>query len=230
MADIAETAGKWSGLKIIGAGFGRTGTLSTKTALEELGFGPCYHMTTLFENAGAEELWEAVVRGEPVSWDAIFTGYQASVDWPACTFYQELMHMYPAAKVLLTVRDPERWYESVKNTIYRAPDNVPADNSHARMVSKLIWQGTFNGKFEDKDYAIAVFNRHNQEVRRSVSPEKLLVYEVKEGWEPLCAFLGVAVPDKSFPRLNDRDSFNEMRNRRAQEMQGQADAFFPEKR
>ncbi len=230
MAEQAETAGEWSGLKIIGAGYGRTGTLTTKTALEELGFGPCYHMTELFQNASAEEQWEAVIRGEPVRWDAIFTGYQASVDWPACAFYQELMRAYPDARVLLTVRDPERWYESVKSTIYRAPDNVPADNSHARMISTLIWQGTFNGKFEDKDYALGIFNQHNEEVRHYVPPEKLLVYDVKEGWEPLCTFLGVAVPDKPFPHLNDRDSFNEMRNRRVQEIQGQADSFFPEKR
>lgn len=223
---MAEMAGEWSGLKIIGAGFGRTGTLSTKMALEELGFGPCYHMTELFQNPGAEEMWEAVVRGEPVSWDDVFRGYQASVDWPACAFYQQQMQAYPAAKVLLTVRDPERWYESVKSTIYRAPQDVPPDNAHARMVSKLIWEGTFNGKFEDKDYAITVFNRHNEEVQRLIPPEKLLVFNVKEGWEPLCAFLGVPVPDKPFPHLNDRDSFNENRNRRVQEMREQR-RFFP---
>ncbi len=219
MAETSEAATQWSGLKIIGAGFGRTGTFSTKTALEELGFGPCYHMVELFEHPEAQKLWEALVAGEPVRWDDIFRGYQSSVDWPACAFYKEQMDAYPDAKVLLTVRDPERWYESVRSTIYRAPDDVPPDNAHAQMVSKLIWQGTFDGRFEDKDYAIAVFNRHNEEVQRLVPPEKLLVYNVKEGWEPLCVFLGVPIPDKPFPHLNDRDSFIANRNRRIQEMQ-----------
>jgi Sulfotransferase domain len=229
VTDIAEKGSGWSGLRIIGAGFGRTGTLSTKTALEELGFGPCYHMVETFRIPGATELWEAVVSGEPIAWSTIFDGYQATVDWPGCTFYKELMQTYPDAKVLLTVRDPERWYESVTNTIYRAPNGVSADNPHARMLSALVWEGTFNGKFEDKDYAIAVFNRHNDEVRQYVPAEKLLVYNVKEGWEPLCAFLGVAVPDKPFPHLNDRDSFNERRSH-LREMREQGASFFPEKR
>ena len=207
MADQSEMMPEWSGLKVIGAGFGRTGTLSVKNALEELGLRPCYHMTELFHRPDAAEQWEAIVAGASADWNAVFVGYQATVDWPACTYYKNLMQVYPEAKVLLTVRDPEQWYESVRSTIYivsrqRLPD------SHAQMLNTLVWEGTFDGKFEDKEYAISVFLRHIEEVKRHVSPDKLLVYDVKEGWEPLCAFLGVKVPeDTPFPRLNDRDSF-----------------------
>lgn len=220
MADQPEENQVWGGLKIIGAGFGRTGTLSTKVALEELGFGPCYHMTELFHKPGAEEQWEAVVRGEPVDWHTLFAGYQATVDWPACAYYKELMRVYPDAKVLLTVRDPERWYESVRTTIYYGSQSRIAESSHARMVNDLVWQGTFNGKVEDKDYAIAVFNQHIEEVKQYVSPANLLVYNVKEGWEPLCAFLKVEFPvDKPFPHLNDRDTFLASRGQWMREMQ-----------
>jgi Sulfotransferase domain len=199
-----------SGLKVIGAGFGRTGTLSLKYALEELGFGPCYHMVELFDKAGASEQWDAITGGAPADWDTVFAGYRATVDWPSCAFYKELMQAYPDAKVLLTVRDPEKWYESVSNTIYQVsharPD--PDLSPHGHMIKALIWQGTFDGKFEEKDHAIAVFLQHIEDVKQRVPPEKLLVYNVKEGWEPLCAFLGVEAPaGKPFPHLNDRDNF-----------------------
>ena len=208
MEDQPGATQKWGGLKVIGAGFGRTGTLSLKQALVELGFGPCYHMTELFDKPGADEQWDAIVRGAPADWNAVFAGYQATVDWPACAFYKELMLVYPEAKVLLTVRDPEKWYESVYSTIWQVSHRDHSVSPHRHMVDTLIWQRTFDSRFEDKDYAIAVFLRHNEEVKRQAPAEKLLVYDVKEGWEPLCAFLGVAVPiDTPFPHLNDRESF-----------------------
>src|SRR5579863_767303 len=208
MTDQSKTTPEWNGLKVIGAGFGRTGTHSVKNALEELGLRPCYHMTELFHRPDADEQWEAIVAGAPADWHAVFAGYQATVDWPACTYYQELMQVYPEAKVLLTVRDPEKWYESVRSTIHVVSRQRLADSPHGRMINTLIWERTFDGKFEDKDYALAVFHHHIEEVKQYVPPEKLLVFDVKEGWEPLCAFLGVKVPvDTPFPQLNDRGSF-----------------------
>ena len=196
-------------MKVIGAGFGRTGTSSLKGALEELGFGPCYHMTDVFENPGHAGFWRAAWRGGPA-------------DWPGCTFYEELMERHPDAKVLLSVRDPERWYESTRKTIYKLgtlSTGSPFSRLGFALISRLafggfqtgqgpmakeiIFQGTFDGRFEDKDHAIGVFNRHNEEVQRRVPKERLLVYEVKQGWGPLCEFLGVEVPDKPFPHLND---------------------------
>jgi len=205
---------------VIGAGFGRTGTTSLKAALEELGFGPCYHMTEVFKHPEHAASWDAAMRGQAVDWDGFLQGYEATVDWPGCTFYAELMGRYPDAKVLLNVRDPDRWYESTRATIYelsrisaasplsRATFRlvglfVPAVGRVGRMNNELIWKHTFDGRFEDRNYAKAVFERHNEEVRRRVPAEKLLVYEVKDGWDPLCDFLGVEAPDKPFPRLND---------------------------
>jgi len=210
-------------LEVIGAGFGRTGTMSMKVALEELGFGPCYHMREVFTHPEHIELWRAAAQGKPVDWEQIFGGYRATVDWPACTFYNELMERNPDAKVILTVRDPQRWYDSAYNTIYRITGAASSSPifylasvvmpgakrmKHARrMIDELIWERDFEGKFEDQEHAIETFERHNEEVKQRVPAEKLLVYEVKEGWGPLCEFLGVEVPDKPFPHLNDTEVF-----------------------
>jgi sulfotransferase family protein len=212
----------WFEVKVIGAGFGRTGTASLKAALETLGFDPCYHMIEVFKHPGHAGFWQAAWREEPVDWDGLLGAYEATVDWPACTFYAELMNRYPDAKVLLSVRDPERWYQSTRNTIYqlgRVSSGSPLSRlsfalffllafgtfkaGQGSMTEEIVWRGTFDGKFEDKHHAIEVFNRHNEEVRRRVPKDRLLVYEVKEGWGPLCEFLGVEEPDKPFPHLND---------------------------
>ena len=214
-------------IKVIGAGFGRTGTASLQAALEELGFNKCYHMREVFAHPEHVAIWQAACAGKAVDWDALFAGYQATVDWPGCTFYQELMQRYPDAKVLLSVRDPDKWYTSAVNTIYggrrRSISNWlvklnPRVRRMLRMGNSLIWEGTFHGRFEDKAYAIEVFQRHNAEVQRVVPAERLLVYEVKQGWEPLCGFLDVPVPDKPFPHLNDTAEFQRMTRRRVRIM------------
>jgi hypothetical protein len=225
MAEISSS----KGLKVIGAGFGRTGTASLKAALEALGFAPCYHMFEVLKNVDTMlPLWEAAFDGTLTDWNSIFVSYQATVDWPACNYYQQLMKAYPDAKVLLSVRDPDSWYESAFNTIYQAGRMaeerakgaqaagevaVVDEQRMARMarfgsmVERTIWQGTFDGRFEEKDYAISVFTQHIEAVKRNVPAEKLLVFNVKDGWEPLCAFLGVAVPDAPFPHLNEGANF-----------------------
>ncbi len=210
-------------IEVIGAGFGRTGTMSLKVALEELGFGPCYHMSEVFEHPEHIELWEAAAKGQPVDWDKVFAGYRATVDWPGGAFYEELMEKYPYAKVILAVRDPERWYESAWSTIYgmhRTTGYSPISRlvqllvprmrvmkRAGQMINALAWEAMFHGRFEDKEYAIEAFERWNEEVKKRVPAEKLLVYEVKQGWEPLCEFLGVEVPGKPFPHLNDAEVF-----------------------
>ncbi len=203
-------------LKVIGAGFGRTGTLSLKIALEQLGFAKCYHMTEVFAKPNHIKLWDAAARGEPVDWEALFQGYLATVDWPGCNFYQEYHRLYPEAKVILTVRDPERWYDSVRQTIFPMKEAFPAwivpflPRLHwfLRMVKRLIWENVFRGRFDDRAYAIEVFNRHIEAVKRVVPKDQLLVYEVREGWGPLCSFLGVPVPENQpFPHVNDTAEF-----------------------
>ena len=217
-------------LEIIGAGFGRTGTMSLKVALEELGFGPCYHMTEVFANSKHVELWEAAARGEPLDWGEVFRNYRATVDWPGAAFYEELMERYPDAKVILTVRDPERWYESARNTIYGIQKTATSPifslgalfvprmkrmRRAALMAADLAWEDMFDGRFEDRRHAIEMFERWNEGVKERVPLDKLLVYEVKEGWGPLCEFLGVDVPKaKPFPHLNDSESFQKMIRRR----------------
>jgi hypothetical protein len=204
--------------------------MSLKVALEELGFGPCYHMTEVFANPEHVELWEAAARGEPLDWGEVFRDYRATVDWPGAAFYEELMERYPDAKVILTVRDSERWYESARNTIYGVQKTATSPlfslgtlfvprmkrmRRAALMAAELAWDNMFDRRFEDRRHAMDVFERWNEEVKERVPPDKLLVYEAKEGWGPLCEFLGVEVPkDKPFPHLNDAEIFQRMIRRR----------------
>jgi hypothetical protein len=212
-------------VNVIGAGFGRTGTTSLKAALEDLGFGPAYHMTEVFTHPAHVRFWEAARRGEPVDWEAFLSGYGVAVDWPACAFYEEPMEAVPGAKVVLTVRDPDRWYESMRSTIYEirrissgsakpvlsfAGLFAPGIAGIVRLADDVVWRDTFQNRFDDRRHAIETFRRHNEEVLHRVPPERLLVYDVREGWAPLCAFFGVEIPDKPFPHLNDT---REMRRR-----------------
>lgn len=204
-------------LDVIGAGFGRTGTLSLKSALERLGFGPCHHMVEVLENAEQVSLWTQVTHEENPDWDAVYRGYRATVDWPGASFWRQLTDHFPRAKVILTVRDPRRWYESATESIYQAAIGpVPADPKLARLrqvVREILWDGVFDGRFDDARHAIRVFEEHNEAVRREVPADRLLVFEVAQGWRPLCEFLDVPVPDEPFPHGNDRQSFAELRRR-----------------
>lgn len=199
-------------MDVIGTGFGRTGTLSTKLALERLGFGPCHHMFEAMNHPGQFRVLAAHVRGEPVDWSELFGSYRSQVDFPGATIWQELLDAYPDAKVLHNVRDPERWYDSTMATIYPARSSVapwvrrllPWLDEAFEVNEHLIWQGLFEGRFEDRRRALEIFEERTAEVRAIVPPDRLLVFDVADGWEPLCAFLDVPVPDEPFPRANDR--------------------------
>ncbi|HKJ72815.1 MAG TPA: sulfotransferase [Alphaproteobacteria bacterium] len=202
-------------LKVIGAGLGRTGTMSLKVALEQLGFGPCHHMTELPNHPERWPLWEAFFEGKPANWDEIFEGYNSTVDAPSCFVYRELAEFYPDARVILTLRDPDRWFESTQRTIaapgYREQlAKTPIGKLTAGMTSYQVRKraGTTSGtdarKLQEREAMIASYHAHNDEVRRVIAPERLLEYEVKQGWEPLCKFLGVPVPDTDFPHANEQ--------------------------
>lgn len=201
-------------LQVIGAGLGRTGTLTLKTALERLGLGPCHHMTEVFKDMGPQTaFWNRAADGLVTDWEEGLGAFKATVDWPSAHFYAELAAFYPEAKVVLSKRDPERWYESMTETILKSMKDLgmagPMPAEHPmRFGYTLIYQKTFGGDFS-KENVIAAFERHNAEVRRRIAPERLLEFEAKDGWEPLCAHLGVAVPDEPFPRVNDRQEFQE---------------------
>ena len=203
-------------LKVVGAGFGRTGTLSLKNALEKIGFGPCYHMMEVFPRPDHVVRWHRLAFSNTMDWDAIFGGFQATVDWPAARWWREIAAHFPDAKVLLSVRDPEAWYKSMSDTIYQPMTwPVPADAPEGmrlqnEMVRKAILAETFDNRFDDKAHAIDVFNRHIEEVRDTIAPARLLVFDVREGWAPLCRFLKVPIPSEPFPRLNDTASTQAM--------------------
>lgn len=193
-------------MRIIGAGFGRTGTVSLKQAFEHLGY-PCYHMTEVMKayDRGHVALWHAAIRGDEVDWPALFEGFEATVDFPACVFYRELMAAFPGAVVVLSVRDPERWWNSYSKLIRlvkRATwfNFVPLFHEFSAMNLDMV-DRVFGGSLE-KDDSIARYLRHIDEVKATVPAERLLVYSVNEGWEPLCEFLGHPVPQRPFPRAN----------------------------
>lgn len=187
-------------MKVIGAGLGGTGGHATRTALEVLGFGPCYHMGELFRHPEHVPLWRAAADTGAGHWDEILHAYQSSVDFPGCVFYADLMRAYPEAKVVLTVRDPEQSYNRVGEMIarYSAADS-PMSPDLQRLSQTLILDRTFGGAFEDRTRGIRVFPRWVENVRRQVPPERLLVFDTSQGWEPLCRFLDVDEPQQPFP-------------------------------
>jgi hypothetical protein len=215
-------------MKVIGVGVARTGTVSLKAALERLGFGPCFHSRHVLDDPDKLAQWEAAARGEPVEWGPLLDGYGSTAAWPGAAFWRQLLAYYPDAKAVLTERDPDRWYDSMRQTVYElngtdselaeaARQQLPGVNAMHRFNRTLIWEGFFGGRFADRDHAQRAYAEHNAAVRREVPPERLLIFRVTEGWQPLCDFLGVPVPDEPFPRLNDQDAFwGQVRDRLAQ--------------
>ena len=196
-------------LEVIGSGLGRTGTKSLQTALNVLGFGPCYHMMELFAHRERMPLWIEAGRGH-ADWETIFDGYRSTVDYPSAAYWRELADHYPQAKVIHTVRDPEAWVESTQATIFR-PDGFAATAmaSAGPMADffKSFVKPPLIDHLNDREWLADHFRRHTEELKAAIPPERLLLYEVSEGWERLCAFLGVPVPETPFPAENDRAEF-----------------------
>ncbi|MHB8490814.1 MAG: sulfotransferase family protein [Solirubrobacteraceae bacterium] len=208
--------------KLIGAGMPRTGTLTQKEALEILGLTPCYHWVNIIADLDQVPVWTRAMDGEAI-WDEVFDGVQATVDWPGGHFWRQLADHYPDAKVLLSVRDPEPWERSFRETIWNmghggsllhlmssARAQVdPRWKRYVALVERMFWSP--EGSFADSDGSaerfIAAFERHNEAVKQAVPPERLLVWSVTEGWGPLCEFLEVDVPDQPLPHVNDRETF-----------------------
>ena len=196
-------------LELIGAGMGRTGTLSLKAALERIGYGPCYHGIEVFVAPERGRLWLEQTQSGSHDWDGIFHGYRATVDWPAAAFWRELVERYPDAKVLLSLRDSDRWYDSVMNTLYPVMTQGPPKNAPEilhkfhEMLCALVLERTFEGRLGDRDHAKRVFEQHNQSVIDAIPASKLLVYQPGDGWEPICRFLEKPVPNEDFPHVND---------------------------
>ncbi len=194
-------------LSVIGAGFGRTGTESMKLALEARGLGPCPHMKEVMPDPAQTALWRAAAAGELPDWDAAFDGYASAVDWPSAFFWRELSAHYPDAKILLTLRSAESWYASMDNTILKV---ARASTDPASLGVKLIGEGVFGGRLDDRDHVIAMYEKNTAEVQAAFGPERLLTYTIGDGWEPLCHFLGKPIPDTPFPRTNSTEDFTTM--------------------
>jgi hypothetical protein len=202
-ADFHPRQGVEVPLEVIGAGLGRTGTHSLKLALDELGFGPCHHMSEVMTNPTQRDRWRAKARGEAIDWEALYEGYRSAVDWPTAHYWRELSEVYPDAKLILTVRDPDQWHRSVTKTIAETMVGGDPDSFGVR----VIFNEVFGGRIMDRDHAVAVYEAHNAAVKAAIPPERLLVYEVAQGWGPLCSHLGVPVPEAPFPLSNTTDEF-----------------------
>ena len=209
-------------MQLLGVGFGRSGTMSLKGAIEELGF-PCFHMIDLIVGENRErdlQGWIKVADGEPVDWDEVFGPWEATVDWPAASRWQELIEFYPDVPVLLNHRDFDGWYKSVENTILavklaaqagemKEDANRPGPAPELwGVIEKLIWQGDFQGKFQDREWTRQMYYDRIETIRSTVDSERLIDWELgRDGWEPICEKLGVPVPDKPFPHLHDTNEF-----------------------
>jgi hypothetical protein len=208
-------------LKVIGAGFPRTGTASLKEALNYLGFGPCYHMSEVALEHGP--LWMAAFDGDTSHWEEIFKDYASTTDAPGCHFYAELAKAYPDAKVILSVRDPDAWFRSTQETVLSpaVAQMFAAHPPSSQMFMRRMGWHPGDAETHDKERMIARLKAHEDEVKRTIPPQRLLVFNVAEGWAPLCAFLGVPVPDVAFPHINSSEDFRRMISGAGSEMSPQ---------
>jgi Sulfotransferase domain len=211
-------------MHVIGAGLPRTGTLTQKAVVEMLGLGPCYHWVDVLADLDRVSQWDSALDGDQ-PWEEIFTGFHSTVDWPGGHFFRELTEAYPEAKVVLSTREPVAWEKSFRETIWnmcfgesliRLLSSARAQidphwERYLALVDRMFWTGSsaFAPQHEEPAHLIAAMERHNEAVERTVAPERLLLWRVDEGWEPLCEFLAVPVPDEPLPHLNDRATFHE---------------------
>lgn len=200
-------------LQVIGSGFGRTGTKSLKEALEQLGFGPCHHMHEVVVHPEQVAHWQALAAGRPVDWAVVFDGYASQVDWPGAHVWRELAEAFPDAKVIHTVRPEERWWASFDKTIGKliaTYQDMPLPPHIADMMtawSDLAGKQTFGGVLNDPEVGIGAFRQRTEDVQAALPADRVLIFDVAEGWAPLCDFLGVPVPDTPFPHHNLRADF-----------------------
>jgi hypothetical protein len=210
-------------LQVIGVGFARTGTTSLRSALGVLGLGPCYHMFDAMSDPARLGQWLDIALGAAPDWPRVFEGYRSTVDWPAAAYWRELADAYPDAKLLLTVRDPDSWYDSVRNTIFkqridpprglarlgsRLAETVSPDlRAFLAMTQETVERPIFDDRLDDRAHMTSAFTRHIEQVQAAFPADRLLTYRVADGWAPLCTFLDTPIPDRPFPRDNSSADF-----------------------
>jgi hypothetical protein len=193
-------------LRVIGTGFGRTGTDSMREALTILGLGPCHHMLEVMANEDQKQLWRALAKGGTPDWEALFAGFVSCVDWPSAFYWRELIKIYPKARVILTYRTSESWWASFEKTILPVVKNSTDPDS---LGVALIARQVFGGRPDDRENAIAAYEANVRDVLATVPKERLLVHNLGDGWEPLCRLLGVPVPDVPYPSRNSASEFQD---------------------
>lgn len=210
-------------LKVIGTGLGRTGTYSLKLAIEQLGVGKCYHMVELFQQPERLKYFKKAEKGEKVNWNELFDGYKAAVDYPVARFYKQITEFYPEAKVIHTLREPEEWYESASATIFWASKpyslrilklavHLPFSSEARRRIPVLMYNRKlseleFGKDLKNKEKVIKRYNKHYEEVIKTIPDNRLLLFDPKSGWEPLCRFLKLPIPLIPYPKSNTRKEF-----------------------
>ena len=197
-------------IKLIGAGYPRTGTNSQQLALQQLLNGKCYHMHESMERPQDAPVWEAAAKGRLPDWESFFSEFEATVDWPSSLFWESQAAAFPDAPVLLSTRkDSETWYASVIKTI--VPATQQAEDSPWRQMACAIFDmgmGITDIQNPDKDKMIAAYEAHNENVRKTVPSSRLFEWQPEDGWGPICAALKLAVPDEPFPHVNTREEFS----------------------
>ena len=202
-------------LRVVGAGLGRTGTASLQLALQQLLDGRCYHMAETFGRPDDIPVWHRAVLGTSPDWSSFLAEFVATVDWPACTFWHELADTNPDALVLLSTRSSaDAWWKSAHDTIFtitsrEVPDDAPpVFGAQIAMVIDMF--ARFCPDWEDETAAKRAYEEHNARVRATADPDRLLEWQPGDGWEPICAALGIAVPDEPFPHVNSTADFRAM--------------------
>jgi hypothetical protein len=190
-------------LKVIGTGFGRTGTDSMREALNILGFGPCHHMFEVNSSETQKQRWRALAKGASPDWESLFEGYSSCMDWPSCYYWRELIEAYPGARVIHTDRSPESWWQSIESTFL----SITRTQADPDSLGEVLVRGkVFGGRIE-RAHAIAIYEAHRRDVLATVPPDRLLVLGLGDGWGPLCQHLGVPVPDQPYPARNNAEEF-----------------------
>jgi hypothetical protein len=198
-------------LEVVGAGVGRTGTHSLKLALEQLLGGRCHHMTEIIADPPQAAAWTDAIEGREVDWQQLLDGYVAQVDWPGASFWREIHEANPDALVLLSTRDPESWYRSASNTIFLPIEPAPPGlEAWFGTAMPKLFETRFSADLGNPGAMIEAFEAHNAAVRAGVPADRLLEWTVTDGWEPICARLGLAVPDEPFPLTNTTSETREL--------------------
>lgn len=194
-------------LRVIGAGLGRTGTTSLKTALERLLGGPCHHMIELFAHPDQVSTWHAATRGEMPDWKHFLSDYAATVDWPSAAFWPEISEAFPDAILLLSVRDPESWWKSASATIFQA---IPLAEGPWRAMVEDMMRARFTSDLDDRAQCIAAYEAWYTNARARIPRDRLLEWRASDGWAPICHALGLPIPSEPFPHANTTEDFQAM--------------------